>query len=159
MILLAALAAVCFATSTPSNAQDCYESTIRTPSPFMGNHNEIFRLQDGTLWQVQHEYEYLYEYYPTVVVCPSRGSLIIDDKRLSIRHIDGSIESKIDGEFSGWEGDTVFKLTNGQIWQQAEHDYKYRYAYSPDVVIFRADGRFMMQVEGMDKPIRVIRLR
>ena len=28
------------------------------------------------------------------------------------------IESKIDGEFEGWEGDTIFKMMNGQIWQQ-----------------------------------------
>jgi hypothetical protein len=29
------------------------------------------------------------------------------------------IESQIDGTFQGWSGETVFKLTNGQIWQQS----------------------------------------
>lgn len=158
LILVAALGAACFA-ATPSNAQACYDSAIRSPSPFMGTHNEVFRLQDGTLWQVQHEYEYLYEYFPAVVICPARGFLIIDDKRLNIRQLDRAIESQIDGEFSGWEGDTVFRLTNGQIWQQADYDYDYHYAYSPDVLIFLADGRYMMQVEGMSEPIAVIRLR
>ena len=33
------------------------------------------------------------------------------------------IESQIDGEFEGWEGETVFVLTNGQIWQQSSYDY------------------------------------
>src|SRR5438477_12644775 len=29
----------------------------------------------------------------------------------------GAIETQIDGEFNGWEGETVVKLLNGQIWQ------------------------------------------
>lgn len=29
---------------------------------------------------------------------------------------DDVIESRIDGTFEGWDGDTVFKLINGQIW-------------------------------------------
>ena len=29
----------------------------------------------------------------------------------------GAIESSIDGEFEGWDGDTVVRLMNGQIWQ------------------------------------------
>jgi hypothetical protein len=28
------------------------------------------------------------------------------------------IESQIDGDFEGWDGETIFKLTNGEIWQQ-----------------------------------------
>ncbi|MBI2260794.1 MAG: hypothetical protein HYU62_03930 [Caulobacterales bacterium] len=166
-VLLAALSAGCFA-SAPSQAQSCYESVVRSPSPFLGNHDEIFRLQDGTIWQVQHEYEYLYEYYPSVVICPARGALVINGKRLAVRQLNGSatpdggsdlIESRIDGEFSGWDGETVFKLANGQIWQQASYDYEYHYAYSPEVFIVRTGGRFMMTVEGVDDPIRVIRLR
>jgi hypothetical protein len=36
-----------------------------------------------------------------------------------------SIESTISGEIEGWDGETIFKLDNGQIWQQAEYDYTY----------------------------------
>src|SRR6202044_232769 len=32
-----------------------------------------------------------------------------------------AIESSISGEFHGWDGETIFKLDNGQIWQQAEY--------------------------------------
>jgi hypothetical protein len=32
-----------------------------------------------------------------------------------------AIESAITGEVQGWSGETIFKLDNGQIWQQAEH--------------------------------------
>jgi hypothetical protein len=31
------------------------------------------------------------------------------------------VESQIDGDFNGWEGETVVKLVNGQIWQQTEY--------------------------------------
>ena len=46
----------------------CYESSIVSPTPFMGNDGEIFKLSDGSLWEVHAEYEYLYEYYPSVVI-------------------------------------------------------------------------------------------
>ena len=44
------------------------------------------------------------------------------------------IESQIDGDFEGWEGETIFKLTNGQIWQQTSYAYHYHYAFMPDVL-------------------------
>ena len=50
-----------FLVSNSSFADDCYKNMIQSPSPFMGNHGEIFKLSDGTIWQVQHEYEYMYE--------------------------------------------------------------------------------------------------
>ena len=48
----------------------------------------------------------------------------------------GVIETRIDGEFKGWEGETVYKMQNGQIWQQASYHYHYHYAYSPEVIIY-----------------------
>lgn len=70
------------------------------------------------------------------------------------------IESKIDGMFEGWRGDTIVKLTNGQIWQQAEYYYSYRFAYRRlDVLIYQTDGGYKMKVEGGDRSVRVTRLR
>jgi len=70
-----------------------------------------------------------------------------------------AIESTIDGDFNGWEGETIFKLSNGQIWQQAEYDYEYEYAYRPDVTIYRTSTCWKMAVEGMDDKICVKRLK
>ena len=70
-----------------------------------------------------------------------------------------AIESTIDGTFEGWSGDTIFKLTNGQIWQQASYDYEYEYEYRPDVIIFPSSGRCKMLVEGMDETLEVRQLR
>ena len=64
--------------------QACYESSIMSPTPFMGNDGEIFRLDDGSVWEVKFEYEYLYEYYPEVVICPQNGILVVNGKSLNV---------------------------------------------------------------------------
>jgi hypothetical protein len=69
------------------------------------------------------------------------------------------IETRIDGEFEGWDGETIFKMQNGQIWQQDEYAYTYTYKYSPKVTIIRSSGSWKMQVEGMSKAIRVKKIR
>lgn len=69
------------------------------------------------------------------------------------------IESHIDGEFEGWDGETIFKLTNGQIWQQSSYAYTYHYAYRPEVLIYKTNSRYKMKVEGVDRTIYVKRLK
>lgn len=70
-----------------------------------------------------------------------------------------AIESEVDGEFNGWEGETIVKLMNGQIWQQTEYYYEYYYAFMPDVLIYNAGGGWKMKVEGVDKAVRVQNLK
>ena len=196
-ILALAIASLCFLTD--AGAQTCYDSLITSPSPFLGNNDEIFKLSDGSLWQVHYAYEYLYAYSPSVVICPGKNRLIINGKQLQVTRLsqerkrrssnarapekhsshdstgseatddiaDGSgdatgadlIETQIAGTFSGWDGETIFKLSNGQIWQQANYAYLYHYAYSPKVLIFKAGGGYQMQVEGIEQRIRVTRLK
>ncbi len=67
----------------------------------------------------------------------------------------GTIESQIDGEFEGFEGETIIKLMNGQIWQQTEYWYHYHYSYMPKVIIFRSGGGYKIKVDGIDKAIGV----
>lgn len=69
------------------------------------------------------------------------------------------IESKIDGSFEGWDGETIVKLRNGQIWQQDEYYYIYHYSYMPKVLIYKSGGSYKMKVDGIDKAIRVTRLK
>lgn len=70
-----------------------------------------------------------------------------------------AIESSISGEFHGWDGETIFKLANGQIWQQAEYEYDYEYDYSPDVTIYAVAGGCRMKVEDVDDTILVKRIK
>ena len=69
------------------------------------------------------------------------------------------IESSIDGEFKGWEGETIIKLMNGQVWQQTEYHYHYHYAYMPKVLIISTAGGYKAKVEGVNKAVGVTRLR
>lgn len=36
------------------------------------------------------------------------------------------------GEWNGWDGDTVVKLTGGTVWKQDEYWCSYRYSYRPE---------------------------
>lgn len=155
-----------------TSALACYESAISSPTPFMGNNDEIFKLSDGSIWQVKYEYSYLYAYTPTVIICPGQGKLAVNGKTLNVQSLStppiskpapgnqsaGVIESQIEGEFSGWDGETIFKLTNGQIWQQSSYAYTYHYAYRPKVLIVGTRGAFKLQVEGVEQRISVIRM-
>ncbi len=69
------------------------------------------------------------------------------------------LETQIDGEFEGWDGDTIFKMMNGTIWQQVSYDYTYHYAYMPSVIIYRKRGMFYMRVEGVDDEIAVRQIK
>lgn len=40
------------------------QASIISPTPFMGNNNELFKLDNGMIGEVRYAYEYMYEYYP-----------------------------------------------------------------------------------------------
>lgn len=148
---------------TGSLMAQCFDSTIQSPSPFMGNNGEIFKLSNNSIWEVKYEYSYMYAYYPTVTICPSQGFMIVKDKKLKVISLNSNkkvsgkstIESSIDGNFNGFDGDTIFKLVNGQIWQQSEYYYHYHYAYSPKVTIYNVNGQYKLKVDGISKSIGV----
>lgn len=101
----------------------------------------------------------------------------LEDKLSKVRHFDdnllinedglkvgtsftGSVyETQIDGEFDGWDGETIFKMTDGSIWQQSSYAYTYHYAYRPDVIIFSEGGQTYMKVEGVNDQIAIRKLR
>jgi hypothetical protein len=140
---------------TTISFSNCFNDSIIEPSPFLGNNDEIFKLKNGSLWKVKYEYSYLYAYYPNVIICPNDNKLIIQGNKLNIEPIRNQsisisdnkiIESQIDGTFNGWDGDSIYQLTNGQVWQQATYKYSYSYAYRPKVIIFKKHNRYHMIV-------------
>jgi hypothetical protein len=70
-----------------------------------------------------------------------------------------AIESQIDGDFEGWQGETVVKLMNGQIWKQTDYYYHYHYAFMPRVLVYKSGAGYKMIVDGIDKPVGVIQLK
>lgn len=69
-----------------------------------------------------------------------------------------AIESTISGEIEGWDGETIFKLDNGQIWQQTAYDYTYFHAYRPDVTIYQTSAGCRMKVEDETETVLVKRI-
>jgi len=69
------------------------------------------------------------------------------------------IESQIYGEFTGWEGETIFKMMDGSIWQQVSYDYIYHYAYMPSIIIYTKSGSYYMKVQGINDEIQVRRIK
>ncbi len=69
-----------------------------------------------------------------------------------------TISSKIEGDFTGYNGGAVFRLANGQVWQQKLYKYKYRYMYQPSVHIIYDGNEHMLHVDCMDEPVAVVRV-
>lgn len=65
------------------------------------------------------------------------------------------IESRIDGAFEGWQGETVFKLTNGQYWQQVSFGYVYHCAFGPAVRIVGDGASHRLFVDAFEPSIEV----
>lgn len=71
-----------------------------------------------------------------------------------------SVSSRYDGTFSGWTGDTVFQLENGQVWKQSESDRLSVKMERPMITIRRGwFGAYYLKVEGANKQIRVKRIK
>lgn len=163
------LAVIFLGMTTTLSANDCYESMIQKPSPFMGNNGEIIKLSDGSLWQVNNTYEYLYAYYPSVVICPSKGKLYINDKSIDVQAVSsrssapkeskGVIESIIVNKFEGLNSGNIYKLANGQIWEQVEPWVWVWVWVNPSVIIYPASGGYKMKVENIEHAVLVQRIK
>mgnify|MGYP003674835857 CR=1 FL=1 len=71
-----------------------------------------------------------------------------------------TVRSRIDGEFTGWNGPTRFPLKNGQVWEtKSTRRYSYT-ATDPEVEITRNwIGSYRLRVLDTDKSINVKRIR
>jgi hypothetical protein len=140
----------------------------------MGNNEEIFKLADGSLWQVKYEYEYLYQYYPSVTICPSRGKLIVGNKSLNIQPIPSRQkggdsprvtstqggawtvfeETNLQGSISGTvQQGRVFKTTSGNVYEVTGLTLQLVLELQPAVMVLRNGDTYKLIVEGFDEPL------
>lgn len=84
-----------------------------------------------------------------------RGFKDDDDEKRS------TITSRIIGRFNGWDGQTVFKLENGMIWEQADKDKFYVKEIQNPVANIEPGmfGRWHLSIEGHDSECRVERIQ
>ncbi len=126
----------------------------------------MFELCNGQVW-IQSSYDYLYHYAyrPEVTIVETAAGYLMSVEGVSdsiyVEPVVDFVKTCIASDFDGWDGDTVFELCNGQVWQQVSYSYRYHYAYRPDVLVYLSPfgGGYRMKVEGIDETIRVLRLR
>ena len=71
----------------------------------------------------------------------------------------GQITSRIIGEFKGWNGETVFELENGQVWQQSSNGLLIVRLTNPKVTIKKARFAYKLSVEGYNSSVSVRKIR
>lgn len=121
---------------------------------------QIFKMSNGTYWiQAHNKYWYHYAYRPEAIITKDNGSyyLSVANNNVEVKKLDNVIESNIDGEFKGWEGETTYLLRNGQQWKQAVYKYEYKYEYSPAIIIYEGFTGIYMCVSGTKT--KVIRIK
>ena len=72
-----------------------------------------------------------------------------------------TVTSKLVGTFSGWDGQTLFKLENGQIWaQKGKKKFHSEEIDNPVVTVEPVMfGGWRLHVEGVDKECKVVRIQ
>lgn len=69
------------------------------------------------------------------------------------------LETRIAGDFTGWDGSTVVVLENGQLWQQTSFDRVATYIQRPRVSLMSNGREWRMSVEGVGPVVAVKRVR
>ena len=57
-------------------------------------------------------------------------------------------ESELDGACRGWDGQTVFRLVNGEMWRQSSFRSRALYLSCPEVRVWRLGDYCWLEVEG-----------
>ncbi len=72
-----------------------------------------------------------------------------------------SVTTTLDDSFKGWSGETLFRLENGQIWQQRRRgNYKYVGPANPEVEITKNFmGFYRMELLANGKSVQVKRVK
>ncbi len=88
-------------------------------STFEGfDENKIFKMSNGMYWvQAKYRYWYHYAYRPNVIITQEDGKymLEVEGQKIQVKRLENVIESNIDGEFTGWDSDKVYRLTNSSM--------------------------------------------
>lgn len=71
----------------------------------------------------------------------------------------GVMETRMAGDFTGWDGGTVFEFANGQVWRQTSFGTLHHYLRSPKVTLVATGSGWRLQVEGVPQSIYVRRIR
>jgi hypothetical protein len=68
------------------------------------------------------------------------------------------IEARITNDFNGFEYGNIYKLSNGQVWEQTDFYIYTNIAVMPKVTIWKDGTFYKMKVDGIDKTVTVRQL-
>jgi hypothetical protein len=154
-----------------ANADACYDSSVVSPAPFLGNNDEIVKLADGSVWEVKYEYAYLYAYYPKVTVCPGRGKLIIENTELNVQQVSHSrsvVSSQSpSGQSQNWavfeetsiramvsgvvQQGSIFKTLSGNVYEVTGPTAQAVALVQPAVMVMKSGDVYKLRVEGFSE--------
>jgi hypothetical protein len=132
--------------------------------PFFGwNGSTVFKLANGQVWEQDAPARtYHFAYRPNVGITEAGDGHLMEVDGVGsvpVRRVLAFMESYIDGAFNGWDGKTVFRLANGQIWQQSVYAYHYQHAYRPEVLIYLSKDGWKLKVDGVPEMVDVTRIK
>ncbi len=129
-------------------------------------------LTDGFLLKTSNFHYYMVDEKSNLSINATNPEIIItkNGKKLflTIQGVDKSfkchreydvIDNAIDGAFMGWNGSTVFKLRDGQQWQQDEPGIKVANLYRPNVLIYRTNDGYKIKIDGIDELLLVKKIK
>ena len=153
------------------------ESTIEGPLRGVIAAGTLLRTASGTAYEVVRRVDQTVELQDPYVVVHRSGDayrMQVEGIRrpFRVRRIGGGpvpeagevreqvvVDSRLDGEFHGFDYGNQYRLENGQIWEQTEYTSRYRFRFNPRVVVIERPTGYLMQVEGIADWIAVRRLR
>jgi hypothetical protein len=124
----------------------------------------VFPLLNGQVWQqANFATHFHFSFSPAVLIARAGAQfeMHVDgvDPSVAVRLVELLVDSVIVSDFDGWDGNTLFELQNGQIWQQVGPGIETHVAVRPRALIFRAGAGPEMHVDGVDSNVRVEQLR
>ena len=122
--------------------------------------NTLFKLKDGTYWiQTSDDYWYHSDFDVVAVITEEDGiyTLTAIGHSAQVRKLTDVTESQIEGDFTGWDGETSYRLQNGQTWKQRSPGHEYKYAYMPKVLIYETPDGHKMRVAGTVADVELVR--
>lgn len=90
---------------------------------------------------------------------PVRATLITRGSSWSVPGTPERVESSIRGKFEGFARGRLYRLANGDIWEQTEYRTTYHSLYDPDVTIVRDGSDHRMTVDGASDTVTVKRVK
>lgn len=138
----------------------------------------IFQTVSGNIYEViDYVYLYEYEYNPEVIVLKNGPlyKLVIEgfDEPLLCKRLNeetsassernkqypDAFESFIVNEFTGLDQGNIYKLANGQIWEQTEPWIWVWTWVNPKVLIWKSGNVYKMKVENINHAVTVRRIK